>query len=190
MKINLRKANAFQATINEVMKEISVSGTVTVSPFASEPDLEVASGNDKFMDAMNRRMRLLDALYYIRDAVSKANSDSGVDTILASVAKLDRQIGLMKEIVSNGEAIGIRELRGKLTKAAAADSDRHSFYGSDEVSTSVFTAENVDHAKQKIAEMRRIKVNYQDDLLSLNVTNTIEMDTMTVDTLRHEGIID
>jgi hypothetical protein len=189
MKINLRKSAAIQNTINDAMREIGVPGTVTVSPFASEPDMIVAMGNDAFMAAMNRRMRLLDALYDIRESVAKENTVSGVNTILTKIAKLDRQIGLLKEIILKGETMEMRTLKGKLQKAATADTDRYS-YGNDDVETSVFTAENIEHAKKNIATMRRQKVSYQDDLLALNVTNTIEIDTMTVDTLRHEGIID
>ena len=91
MKINLRKANALQLSIQDTIKGIKFDTEVKINEFQVAED-ELARVRADFATKQDRHRNLLNSMYDIRKAVSRANSAHSVDIKLADVALLDKKI--------------------------------------------------------------------------------------------------
>jgi hypothetical protein len=65
-----------------------------------------------------------------------------------------------------------------------------SYYGrNEEVSTSIFTSQEIDNFKNVLAVSKKQKQKLQDELLELNVRTEITLSEQTVATLTKENIL-
>ena len=65
IKVSLRKANALQVNINDLLKNIAIKPSIEISEFV-DPVQTLQAANDALMAADLRRSDLLMALYSIR----------------------------------------------------------------------------------------------------------------------------
>ncbi len=91
MKISLRKANAIQNNIQEVIRGIKIETTVELNEFQEVPAVLEKANKDLFANDA-RRQRLLLSYYNIRGLVGAANSACGIDLSLAKAAFIDKRI--------------------------------------------------------------------------------------------------
>lgn len=190
MNITLRKANAIQISINDALKGISFETQVKINEF-QDAEAEIARVASELKTNLTRRDALNEALYEIRKSVSGANTHSGIDTRLADVANLEKQIqfynGLAGKTVRESEAV----VAGRLDKIRNDKSDnRRSIYGyNDTVDTSVLTREDLEGFRRQVAKIKKSKQKVQDEILELNVQTTIELSTAAEATLAGEGLL-
>jgi hypothetical protein len=186
MQITLRKANAIQAEINELLKELELSSFVKINEF-QEPDTVVETAHKLFFENVSRRVNLVTALYEIRKAVSRTNSEAGIDTLLADVAFLDKQLAFYSNLSKKTPRLEKKVLNGKILKLK--ESDSASYYRADEVETSILTEEDITKFVDLAAVTKKSKQKLQDQLLELNVYTTIELADPVVTTLQAENIL-
>jgi len=190
MNITLRKANAIQISINDALKAISFETQVKINEF-QDAEAEIARAALEFKTDLARRDALTEALYEIRKSVGSANAAVGIDTRLADVANLEKQIqfynGLAGKTVRESEKV----VAGRLDKIRnGKDEGRRSIYGyADTVDTSVFTREDLDGFRKLVAKAKKSKQKFQDEILELNVQTTIELSATAEATLATEGLL-
>lgn len=186
MKLTLRKANAVQAAINEMVKGLDLSTTVTLNEF-EEVQEQIDAVRNRFFTHNATRAKLVGALYEIRRKVAVANAEAGINDMLADVAALEKQIGYNNQLAAKGPQTAMRVLNGQVKKNAEAK-DEYS-YSRRDVVTSIFTEEEVEDFRRKVADSKREKQRLQDQLLELNVQTEIELDGETARFLERADIL-
>jgi hypothetical protein len=187
MKLTLRKANAIQAAINEAIKGLDLGTSVTLNEFEGVED-QISAVRDRFWTHAATRNKLTMALYEIRAKVAQANAESGINDHLANVAYLEKQIGYNTMLAGKGVQTALRVLNGQVKKNAEVKED---IYGrsSRDVTTSIFTEEEIKDFRHNAAEFKRQKQRIQDLLLELNVQTEIELSADTVESLTLTNIL-
>jgi hypothetical protein len=188
MNISLRKANALQNSINEVIKSLESSPVVSLNEF-QDAEQEIAQVRDQVMDRLATRKYLYTALYEIRQSVSAANHNSGIDTKLSQVAHQDKLIQLYSVLAEQKVREPSAVVAGKLEKIRTrAESSRLAFYESN-VDTSVFTQEDLDSFRKEVAQLKKSKQKIQDAILELNVRIEIVLSESTKNVLTSQGLV-
>ena len=187
MKLTLRKANAVQAAINEMIKTLDLNTSVTLNEFEDVQE-QIDAVRNRFFTHDATRSKLVDALYEIRRKVATANADAGINDLLADVAELEKQVGYRNQLASKGAQTALRVLDGQVKKNADAK-DEGFGYNRRDVVTSVFTAEEVEDFRRAAANAKRTKQSLQDTLLELNVQTAIELDEETARFLERADIL-
>lgn len=188
MNITLRKANAIQNSINEVVRNIKVELNVDLNEFQDvEAALEKANADVVNNDA--RRQKLTMALYNIRALVGTANAQSGIDTSLAKAAFIDKRIGQLETLAAAQAVTELSVLKGKLDKIKNDKSERRIYGYHDTVNTSVLTQAQIDQAKAEILNLKKQKQKLNDEILELNIKTEIPLSEETVKTLQAEGLV-
>ena len=190
MNISLRKANALQNNINETVKGIDFETTVKINEF-QDAEQEIARQASTVKTNLLRRDTLTEALYEIRKSVSGANTQVGIDNRLADVAHLEKQIQFYNGLASKSAREGEKVVAGRLDKIRNGKEDsRRSIYGyNDTVDTSVFTREDLDGFRRKVATAKKQKQKLQDEILELNVQTIIQLSSATEAVLQTEGLL-
>ena len=186
MNITLRKANAVQLSINEMIKGLSFDSSVQLNEF--EPaTAQIDAVRSTFETHRATRAKLVGALYEIRKAVARANADESINDMLAEVAMLEKEIQFNNIYATKSPRLSDAVIEGKLSKLKEAKEDR--FYGRDSIDTGIFTAEEVNDFKRTVADLKRQKQKLQDTLLELNVQTEIELDEETARFLERADIL-
>jgi hypothetical protein len=189
MNITLRKANAIQNSINDVIKSIQVNGIVSINEFQNAEDLISARAKEA-VAAYERKMDLTNALYSIRGAVAGANGTAGIDSRLTEVARLDKAIAMAKEMSELTVRTEANVITGKLDKIKNRKEESRSIYGrEDEVNTGVLTQATVDQFKTSVLKLKKSKQKLQDEILELNVRTEITLSEQAVAVLSREGLL-
>jgi hypothetical protein len=187
MQITLRKANAIQIAINEALKGLEFSDTLDINEFQdAEAEIDAAAG--KFGKSLIRRGDLITALYEIRTAVSAANNSAGIDTLLASVAKLEKDITFYSTYAKSQVRTDMAVVEGKLARLRNTDEGRRG-WNRDNVSTTIFDQAAIDNFRDIAATAKKQKQKLQDKLLELNVSTKIDLSDVTVSALEAENIL-
>jgi hypothetical protein len=190
MKINLRKANALQLAIQDAIKSIRFETQVKINEFQIAED-EIGRLRNDFAVKQERHRGLLNSLYYIRKAVSQANSAQGVDVKLADVALMDKKIQYLSELAGKDTRDSVEVIAGKMEKLRNRKDDTRSlYYGQDAtVDTSIFTPEDIAGFRAAVSMGKKAKQKLQDELLEINVRTEIELGADIVTVLTAEGLL-
>ena len=190
MKINLRKANALQLSVQDAIKSIKFDTDVKVNEFQVAED-EIAKAREAFAANQERHRGLLNSLYDIRKAVSRANSAQGVDVKLADVASMDKKIQYLTDLAGKTVRESVEVVAGKMDKLRNRKEDtRNLYYGHDaSVDTSIFTAEDIAGFRTAVSMGKKAKQKLQDELLDINVRTEIELGADAVTVLTAEGLL-
>ena len=177
MNLSLRKANAIQNSINDLLKSIAVVDTVSLNEFEVAEQV-IAIKADESFKAFQRQCNLVEALYDIRSNVASANNATGITEMLTKIARLDKLIAINQKMADRPVRQSAEVIEGKLNKLRnSKDESRSLIYDRyNEITTGV-------------AAHKREKQRLQDAVLEANVRNEITIDAMTENTLRIEGLI-
>jgi hypothetical protein len=187
MKLTLRKANAIQAAINEMIKGLDLNTTVTLNEFEEVQD-QIQVVCDRFWTYSATRNKLILALYEIRKKVAQANAEAGINDMLTDVAYFEKQISYNTMLAGKGAQTTLRVLNGQVQKNANAKDDGFG-YRHNAVTTSIFTEEEIEEFRRTAADLKREKQSVQDTLLELNVQTEIELDEETARFLQKADIL-
>ena len=186
MNITLRKANAVQNSINEMIKGLTFDTSVRVNEFEDHNE-QINAVRDVFDTHRATRTKLVGALYEIRKAVAVANADAGINDMLADVAQLEKDIQFYNSFATQQPRLSDAVITGKIAKIKESKEDR--FYGRDDVTTTVFTKDEIEDFKRTVADLKRQKQKLQDVLLELNVQTEIALDEETARFLERADIL-
>jgi uncharacterized protein YdcH (DUF465 family) len=192
MNITLRKANALQNSIQEAIKGIKVDLSVEINEFQSVEEV-LTKANATLIENDGRRQQLTMALYNIRALVGTANTASGISTMLAKAAFIDKRVGQLEELSKSSEITSLDVIKGKLDKIRNDKGDnnrRSSIYGySDTVSTSVLSKEQIAQAKAEVLNLKKQKQKLNDEVLELNIKTEVPLSEDVVATLQAEKLV-
>jgi hypothetical protein len=191
MNITLRKANAVQTSINDILKGMSFTTEVSINEF-QVPNFEISMVESEFAKNLARRDALLTALYEIRKLVSKGNDVSTISDHLADVALLDKHIQFFTELAGKSVKESTAVISGKLEKIRSGKEDaRRNIYGigSDTVTTSVLEKSDIDGFKAMVSQFKKQKQTVQDQILEMNVRTELPVSDATIKTLQDENIL-
>lgn len=188
MNITLRKASALQNAINETLKGLEVTTTVTVDEFQDAGAVIVAKRNEVSQTVV-RKSALLDVLYAVRKGVAAANATAGITDLLAEVAQLDKRIQLQNALASASVQLEAAVLDGRLTRLREQTGEARLYRHTSGVETGVFTQDEIAAAKAELADLKKRKQALQDRLLELNVGTTVALSEKSVIVLQQEGLI-
>ena len=188
-KVSLRKANAIQTNINDLLKNIAVKTTVDISEF-QEPTAVLQAANDSLMAADVRRSDLLMALYSIRATMGIANFQCGIGNKLSHLAYIDKRLAQLDPLVQESAALkDLQVVAGQLEKIRNRR-EEHRLYGYDNtVSSGVLQTSQVESIRGIMRELKKQKQSLNDEVLHLNVTTEIELTDEVENILKKEGIL-
>lgn len=188
MKLTLRKANALQTAIQDHIKTIDVNTTVNLNEFQNAP-AELDRARQELVANDARRDALTKTVYAIRGLIGTANATSGVSNLLADAAYIDKRIGHLKGLTEADVVEGAEVISGKLDKIRTRQSNTHSYYDKDSVTSGVLTAEQVAGFKTDLLNLKKQKQNINDKVLELNVSTQIELSDDVVALLQAEQLV-
>jgi hypothetical protein len=188
MNITLRKASALQNSINETLKGLEVTSTVTVDEFQNAGSV-IAAKRDEVTKTIVRKTSLLDVLYAVRKGVATANAAAGITELLADVAQLEKRIQLQSQLAGATVQLEPAVLDGRLNRLREQTGETRLYRSTSGVETGVFTQEEVSRAKANLADLKKLKQTLQDQLLELNVSTTINLSEKSIVVLQQEGLI-
>lgn len=189
MKITLRKANAIQQNINELLRGIKYEMVVNINEFEA-PATKIDEANATVFDEINRAINLNLALYTIRGLVGLANA-AEIDGLLTRIAHTEKMVQLNNHLLSAPKRVSLDVLKGKLDKIKAApETDSMRMYGrQSDVSTGVFSEEAVKTFKSTVQSLKKEKQKLQDKVLELNIRTEIELPEEVVEILKSEDLV-
>lgn len=188
MNITLRKASALQNAINETLKGLEVTTTVTVDEF-QDAGAVIAAKRNEVSQTVVRKAGLLDVLYAVRKGVAAANAAAGITDLLAEVAQLDKRIQLQNALASASVQLEAAVLDGRLNRLREQTGEARLYRHTSGVETGVFTQEEIAAAKSELADLKKRKQALQDRLLELNVGTTVALSEKSVIVLQQEGLL-
>lgn len=191
MKVSIKKAAAFQAAIFEQLNGYPLVAEVSVNEFQRPSDI-VNTAFSKFVDDLVVIDNYINVAYSIRAKISKANMESGVDTILNALAKNEKISGFFKRYSSFKECIPQDVIIGMIGKIKSADNSTSAYYDSEmfkTVKTSVFSAEFLESMKTELKKLQKEKMLLQEELLKKNMTVEIDLDEQEVKVLTDLNLI-
>lgn len=188
MQITLRKANTIQTSIQEAIKEIDSSLTLSVNEFQDVGE-QLLKANAQMIKNSQRHAALLFALYNIRGLVGTANSTSGIDLLLTDAAFMDKRIAQLNEVATSKPMTDLTILQGQIEKLKTPNANvRVSVYGESSVSTTVVSQAQIDQARKDMMLLKKQKQKVNDQVLELNIKTEITLPQTVVTTLTEEGI--
>lgn len=189
MNINLRKANALQLAIKQAIKETEVKTTVTISRF-DNPLTKHSEARAEHEIAVKKKDVLVDALYAIRKLTAQAGTVAGVSDVLADIAEVDEQIGVVKPLAD------IKEFAPKNDEVLQAQFDDmkneqqgQNVYHRRRDSIDVCLIHEADNLVKVLADLRLKKQKLSDDLLERNVKTEITLTSEIVITLKKFNLV-
>lgn len=191
MQINLRKANAVQSEIRKALNAVKVETTVSVSEFTTDVANAINKGEVELTAALDKKTRLIVALFEVRAKVGKANATAGIGDTLTEVEKIDQMMAVVSTVAGTAVRKDLAEINARIEKAKANTNERVSLYGDrfSTVETTVVEQAAIDAAKAEVKRLKREKQTLQDKLLQLNVNTLIDLSAETEATLKDEGIL-
>lgn len=189
VKISLRKANAIQVNINDLLKTIQVKSTIEVNEF-QDVVATLQAANDAVMAADVRRSDLLMALYSIRATVGSANFQSGIGNRLSNLAYIDKRLAQLSNLVEEKSHLNdLNVINGQLEKIRNRR-EEHRLYGyENSVTTGVLQKTQIDSIAGIMRELKKQKQKLNDEVLELNVRTEIELTDEVEAVLLKEGIL-
>lgn len=186
MRVSLRKANALQQSIRDMIADIEVQGTVRINEFQDATGV-LMTAQTQLSANLERRVALQNALYAIRAQVAEANFNSGIQRLLTEAQRIERiQTEYDNVLRSASAVVPVSEIQARQEKFQKQEQD---LYGRNEIITGVLGDESLGTFKVTVANLKKEKQTVQDKLLELNIKTEVELVADTVATLQKENLI-
>ncbi|NDV52276.1 hypothetical protein [Salipiger sp. PrR003] len=190
MQISLRNANAIQRELASL-----------ISGLEQTPEFEVNGIENPLKDVDHRSKRwvlhreqaddIREALYGIRKSVSAANHVSGLNDVLADIAKTEESIKVTKRALEAKERPSSEYLMGAHNKLAEDKSESVYRMGAEipTITYGLLTFEQREYLTEELADLRRTLHRLKDRSLQLNLNTLIDVAPATEEILRENRII-
>ncbi len=190
MNISLRKAKALNSSLEEQLKNISLSPTAVIDEF-SNPDAVIMSSRKNFFNNFSLRNKLVAVIYEIRAALGVANDECGISNLLTTKALFQRQTKEYLSVLSNPDivlSLSKETIAAKQAKIQKMEGNS-SYYNKDTFCVGVLTQEDVDNLKIELSNLKKQSQSIDDQLLELNVKNSIVLSSDTESFLKENRLI-
>lgn len=193
MEMSLRKANALQEEINQLVDngfeaiDDSVDAMLVDNWQATTAALQLLH-----QAQVDDKLDLINARYLIRSLIGKANALNEISTILGHVANNDAQINLLnwqlrKLDIQKDSAIYDRKI--VLKKQELEKAERSSF-SRDSVTVPVYTRAYKKDLEKQIRTLEKMNTRLKDKLLEKNITTKVTLPDSVIDLLAKYDLLD
>lgn len=187
MNITLRKANALQQSIQDIIRQINVESKIELNEF-EDPEIRLANANGTLIANDCRRFSLTKSLYEIRMLIGRENANVGINDRLSHAAFIDKRIGQLSTFfASSSLQDNLIVINGQIQKLKSPDNRGFGYNNS--VSTGILTQTQVDIFKTELQTLKKEKQKLNDEILELNVRTEIILNNEVVDILSVEGLL-
>ena len=193
MEMSLRKANALQEEINQLVDngfeaiDDSVDAMLVDDWQATTAALQLLH-----QAQVDDKLDLINARYLIRSLIGKANALNEISTILGHVANNDAQINLLnwqlrKLDIQKDSAIYDRKI--VLKKQELEKAERSSF-SRDSVTVPVYTRAYKKDLEKQVRTLEKMNTRLKDKLLEKNITTKVTLPDSVIDLLAKYDLLD
>jgi hypothetical protein len=201
MKVTLKRADFYARAALKAATEAKYDATARLSIYSPDLNTEVAQGVANAISAARTKLLaqhklsldLIRTTYAIRAQLAHANTAHGISARLTENVRLAAEEARLRALLKAMEADAHIETSPEavLAKAKAIREqpiDRYS--GRDDVvSVVAFTPEDTVNVRKQIKRIVDERAGINDALTALNVSNSITLDSNTVETLRKADIL-
>lgn len=188
MHITLRKAKVIQTEIMARIQTIAVTHVASISEFENvEVSLEEAY--QKFLINDKRRDVLTAVFYDIRALVGAANATCGIDSMLTTMAYLDRRIQQITPFATANERTSLTVLRGEQERIKKSDSSYAWRDTQRNITSSLLTDVHIRAWMEELQRLKQQKQSLNDKVLDLNMRTQITLTDHMVELLKSEHIV-
>lgn len=188
MNITLRKANAIQKEIQDLLRSINCEIYIKIDEFEDPTDV-IPKANDRFFEQDRRRYNLLLAYYNIRNLVGVANAQNEISNNLTQAAFIDKRIQQLAEICSAPPITDLGVIQGHLEKIKNSVPTIRSYSYDSEIKTSLLSEEQIQQARTEVQKLKKQKQKINDQILEANIKTEIPLSTQVEEILTQEGLI-
>lgn len=180
--------NIFEAEIDTIREHSQwpLDPTIEVSIHERRLEKVLQERKKEFNRLLEQRSQIYDAVYEIRDSVNKKNKEVGIDNLLNTLSRLQKDIELYNDLAKSP----VRKSENELKKIAEKKQNKNDFLGKESIATGMFTRDEIKEFKGKMDELKRKKIKIKDQLLEKNVENKIELSSFAESVLRENSLID
>lgn len=193
MKVSLRKASALSAALLDASRKISVTPTLSVSIYTQSGEAvlsEIDTARSAMVTNIDSVLDLAKAGYDIRAAIGLANEKAGVNAILTEKAYLDSAEKTISALASAGSVRNPTvEILDRQLSNLQARAGGDNYYGGEDFSLNVINDDVRETLTNRLADIRRKKMEISDRLLSINLTTEIDLSQSVVDLLNKYKLI-
>ena len=191
MRINLRKAHAIQEQINELIQEDYDTETRhnILLHDNYEPVLDHACTN--YFDELEGKRALILARKEIRASLAEANSEFGINALLAEMNMFDAEIALIDRSLNKRDIRQESNVMSKQVQRKEEDRQKEGMsYERNELVVGIIPKRKYDEYAKDIKRLKKQKQTCSDQLLTLNVNSTIELSKEVVTLMREHQLVD
>jgi hypothetical protein len=188
--VSLRKAAQIRTAIAGRIQAINLRPQVTLSVYDEHPYNTLRVAQQAFQADLALVTRLEDVLYAVRAAIGRANSEIGLDDLLAEKAKLDLRLARLQgvaQMVPPRQDLVLAKL--EVARAKLASPDGHLGYGEEEQAVFAVTEVDVVAAKAMMVLVKRDLRAIGNQLLDHNVRGTVAIPDEDYTFLQEQGVI-
>lgn len=193
MKINLRKAAAVQQIIADEIKRIGTENTtVTVSLFDDNFTAHLDEQSNRVVATAQRVARLMETARYFRGVLARKNAEHGISEYLAEDAMLAQMELRVSEIAQLTPRPSADTLQKEFEARRASRDDKTAAFfvrGSEyEITINAVSVEVIAAAKSELEKLRRRRRKLQDEMITINIRNEIEVPEQIATVLTELGL--
>ena len=193
MELSLRKANALQEAINELVNNGFDGIDESVDAMlVNDWQQTTAALRSEHRGQLDDKLSLVNTRYMIRSLIGKANALNEISTILGHIANNDAQINLLNRQLRNLDIqkdIAIYDRKIELKKQELVKSERSSF-SRDSVTIPVYTREYKKDIEKQVRVLEKMNVRLKDRLLEKNITTKVMLPHSVIDLLAKYDLLD
>lgn len=185
MQMNLRKAAALLARLEEIRRENVVPAQISLNIHSSNLEDELNVHNDETTRKIQQTREIIGLTYKIRGLIADKKSEYGVNKILTQLAECDALIVFCTGLSRAHPQADIATLKNRAV--AAVSSDRN--YASDDFMVAgSLSVSQITSAKAIVNTLKNKKTELNDQLIGVNVNTSIVLDASDVETLKNYGL--
>ena len=193
MEMSLRKANALQEEINQLVDNGFEAMDDSVDAMLVD-DWQATTASLQLLHQvqLDDKLDLINARYLIRSLIGKANALNEISTILGHVANNDAQINLLNWRLRNLDIqkdSAIYDRKIELKKQELEKAERSSF-SRDSVTIPVYTRAYKKDLEKQVRVLEKMNVRYKDRLLEKNITTKVTLPGSVIDLLAKYDLLD
>lgn len=184
MQISLKKALKARGVVDAYLGSsdlpLKTSLSVFVEANRENPASAVSSATEALVDKLSERVRVSGIFARLRAAIARSNVDAGIETILAEIADIDRQIALYKMVAAAPVTADEEIVKGEIEVAhrilSNAETSRSGFaHGERAIHVSTVSKELQEEAAGRVVELRRLREDAEDRRAAINATQKVEI---------------
>lgn len=189
MEITLRQASKLRSKVETAAAEARIGCINNIHVNVQDENYleQINDASNKVVDALNRNGKLEGALLALRILIGEANASSGINARLATNARLNAKLGVLKSLTKATPRLTDEQITARV-KGALARLDTAS-YASEDLNMSIHSQSQIDEFKTMEKEIRKMIESVTDDLESLNNTINITLPEEVITILTDEDLI-